>query len=274
MPLHCCAHSSPRVFIRLGQEGFVASGGVGSTSGAGRIPAGAWRGHHRPRRADGFGLHSRPTRLSSPFLSWCSCWPFGRRACLAARGRKWPSIGAETTPRASDCPPEVAAARQSADGDRRDRPLVHPGDRQRFLAVPDFRLVVHPSGIIALSVMFLAGYGGMVSLMQMTVAGVAGYSCAMFGVSTSPGVNIGWPGGLRRHRARRGHGLRNARRRARGAHRRHLHDRDHSRDRCGVLLSRQRELRDFQRPHRHQRHRLAATFRKFAPAFADPPSII
>jgi branched-chain amino acid transport system permease protein len=48
-------------------------------------------------------------------------------------------------------------------------------------------------GIIALSLMFLAGYGGMVSLMQMTVAGVAGYTCAMFGVSTSPGVNIGWP---------------------------------------------------------------------------------
>ena len=48
-------------------------------------------------------------------------------------------------------------------------------------------------GIIALSLMFLAGYGGMVSLMQMTVAGVAGYTCAMFGVSTSDGVNIGWP---------------------------------------------------------------------------------
>ena len=48
-------------------------------------------------------------------------------------------------------------------------------------------------GVIALSLMFLAGYGGMVSLMQMTVAGVAGYTCAMFGVSTSDGVNIGWP---------------------------------------------------------------------------------
>ena len=30
-------------------------------------------------------------------------------------------------------------------------------------------------GIIALSLMFLAGYGGMVSLAQMTVAGVSGY---------------------------------------------------------------------------------------------------
>src|ERR1044072_3003555 len=30
-------------------------------------------------------------------------------------------------------------------------------------------------GMIALSLMFLAGYGGMVSLVQMTVAGCAGY---------------------------------------------------------------------------------------------------
>jgi len=48
-------------------------------------------------------------------------------------------------------------------------------------------------GIIALSLMFLAGYGGMVSLMQMTIAGVAGYACAMFGVSASDGIHIGWP---------------------------------------------------------------------------------
>ena len=31
--------------------------------------------------------------------------------------------------------------------------------------------------------MFLAGYGGMVSLVQMTVAGVAGYMVAIFGHS-------------------------------------------------------------------------------------------
>jgi len=48
-------------------------------------------------------------------------------------------------------------------------------------------------GMIGLSVMFLAGYGGMVSLMQMTVAGVAAYACAIFGVSASPAVNLGWP---------------------------------------------------------------------------------
>jgi branched-chain amino acid transport system permease protein len=49
-------------------------------------------------------------------------------------------------------------------------------------------------GLIALSLMFLAGYGGMVSLSQMTVAGIAGYAVAIFGVSTTPeGVVLGWP---------------------------------------------------------------------------------
>ena len=35
--------------------------------------------------------------------------------------------------------------------------------------------------MIALSLMMLAGYGGMVSLAQITVAGVAGYVVAIFG---------------------------------------------------------------------------------------------
>jgi branched-chain amino acid transport system permease protein len=47
-------------------------------------------------------------------------------------------------------------------------------------------------GIIALSLTFLAGYGGMVSLAQMTVAGVAGYMVAIFGQSTAT-VSLGWP---------------------------------------------------------------------------------
>jgi branched-chain amino acid transport system permease protein len=48
-------------------------------------------------------------------------------------------------------------------------------------------------GMIAVSLMFLAGYGGMVSLMQMTVAGVAGYAVAYFGSSgatTASGVPL------------------------------------------------------------------------------------
>jgi len=47
-------------------------------------------------------------------------------------------------------------------------------------------------GVIALSLMFLAGYGGMVSLAQMTVAGLAAYMMAIFGVSAIP-VSLGWP---------------------------------------------------------------------------------
>src|SRR4029450_6528155 len=48
-------------------------------------------------------------------------------------------------------------------------------------------------GMIALSLMFLAGYGGMVSLVQMTVAGCAGYMVAIFGSGAVPGISLGRP---------------------------------------------------------------------------------
>ena len=48
-------------------------------------------------------------------------------------------------------------------------------------------------GLIALSLMFLAGYGGMVSLAQMTVAGVGGYMVAIFGTSAIETISLGWP---------------------------------------------------------------------------------
>ena len=48
-------------------------------------------------------------------------------------------------------------------------------------------------GIIALSLMFLAGYGGMVSLAQMSVAGLAGYMVAIFGTSAIETISQGWP---------------------------------------------------------------------------------
>src|SRR6201996_9123306 len=48
-------------------------------------------------------------------------------------------------------------------------------------------------GMIALSLMFLAGYGGMVSLAQMTVAGLAGYMIAVLGASSLPKVSLFWP---------------------------------------------------------------------------------
>lgn len=48
-------------------------------------------------------------------------------------------------------------------------------------------------GMISLSLMFLAGYGGMVSLVQMTIAGLAGYMVAIFGTSAITDISHGWP---------------------------------------------------------------------------------
>ena len=48
-------------------------------------------------------------------------------------------------------------------------------------------------GMIALSLMFLAGYGNMVSLVQMTVAGVAAYMTAILGNSAIDTISLGWP---------------------------------------------------------------------------------
>ncbi len=48
-------------------------------------------------------------------------------------------------------------------------------------------------GLIALSLTFLAGAGGMISLAQMTVAGLAGYMVAIFGTAATNGVTLGWP---------------------------------------------------------------------------------
>jgi branched-chain amino acid transport system permease protein len=48
-------------------------------------------------------------------------------------------------------------------------------------------------GLIALSLTFLGGYGGMVSLAQMTVAGIAGYAVAILGVSSAAEISLNWP---------------------------------------------------------------------------------
>ena len=48
-------------------------------------------------------------------------------------------------------------------------------------------------GMIGLSLMFLAGYGGMVSLVQLTVAGIAAYLVAIFGHSAISSISLGWP---------------------------------------------------------------------------------
>ncbi|MCL4189387.1 MAG: branched-chain amino acid ABC transporter permease [Rhodobacteraceae bacterium] len=48
-------------------------------------------------------------------------------------------------------------------------------------------------GTIALSLQFLAGYGGMVSLLQMSVAALAGYVVAILGTSGTASISLGWP---------------------------------------------------------------------------------
>src|SRR6201987_2406406 len=48
-------------------------------------------------------------------------------------------------------------------------------------------------GTVALSLMFLAGYGGMGSLMQLTIAGLAGYLTAVLGASGNANISLGWP---------------------------------------------------------------------------------
>ncbi len=66
-----------------------------------------------------------------------------------------------------------------------------------FVATPFFTFQIGAQslalGLIALSLTFLGGYGGMVSLAQMTVAGIAGYVVAILGTSGSADISLNWP---------------------------------------------------------------------------------
>jgi branched-chain amino acid transport system permease protein len=70
--------------------------------------------------------------------------------------------------------------------------LIYP-----FVASPFFTYQIGAQslalGLIALSLTLLAGYGGMVSLAQMSVAGMAGYLVAIFGASTATAISLSWP---------------------------------------------------------------------------------
>ncbi|MEO8835281.1 MAG: hypothetical protein ABI364_00925, partial [Caldimonas sp.] len=70
--------------------------------------------------------------------------------------------------------------------------LIYP-----FFATPFFTFQIGAQslalGIVALSLTFLGGYGGMVSLAQMTVAGMAAYLLAIFGTSSNAVISLGWP---------------------------------------------------------------------------------
>jgi branched-chain amino acid transport system permease protein len=48
-------------------------------------------------------------------------------------------------------------------------------------------------GMIGLSLMVLAGYGGMVSLAQLSIAGIAGYAVAILGPNSVGVLGLGWP---------------------------------------------------------------------------------
>jgi branched-chain amino acid transport system permease protein len=66
-----------------------------------------------------------------------------------------------------------------------------------FFATPFFTFQIAAQalalGMVALSLAFLGGYGGMISLAQMTVAGIAGYLVAILGTSGTETISLGWP---------------------------------------------------------------------------------
>src|ERR1700741_3200108 len=68
--------------------------------------------------------------------------------------------------------------------------LLLPAFASNFVLVEIFGYALI-LGMIALSLMFLAGYGGMVSLVQMSVAGCAGYMVAIFGTSAVSEISLG-----------------------------------------------------------------------------------
>ena len=132
---------------------------------------------------------------------------------MAANGQAV-SAGIERSP---------ARAESAADGNIARSPVFAQGVKPRATSPPDWLRRIHPAtwllavfvlflpafandfmqlqvfgwafvlGMIALSLMFLAGYGGMVSLVQMTVAACAGYMYAIFGYSAVMEISLGWP---------------------------------------------------------------------------------
>ena len=70
--------------------------------------------------------------------------------------------------------------------------VAYPGFTSDFFTfqIGAYTLIL---GTITLSLMMLAGYGGMISLAQMTVAGMAGYMVAIFGDNSVGVMGLGWP---------------------------------------------------------------------------------
>ncbi len=70
--------------------------------------------------------------------------------------------------------------------------LAYPGFTSDFFTfqIGAYSLIL---ATIALSLMMLAGYGGMISLAQLTVAGLAGYLVAILGDNSVGVMGLGWP---------------------------------------------------------------------------------
>ena len=107
------------------------------------------------------------------------------RACRAAAGRRpRPSRGPRTVHESG-----APAARRSSLAFL----LAFP-----WVATPFFTFQIGAQalalGLIALSLTFLGGYGGMISLAQMTVAGIAGYMVGDLRHQRPPtAISLGWP---------------------------------------------------------------------------------
>ena len=135
-----------------------------------------------------------------------------RKAMNAGAGRNaWPGTAAGRRGRAAAARPARGAA---ADVAARRRLALGRSARAsasatcsccsrcwpiRWVATPFFTFQIGAQslalGLVALSLTFLAGYGGMVSLAQMTVAGIAGYMFAIFATSGTD-ISLRWPWGL------------------------------------------------------------------------------
>ncbi len=132
----------------------------------------------------------------------------------AAGGRGQSAVSATSTP-GSSTPPSTgsgaaptAAAAPSSDGWARAASWVTRFSWRHWIvlaAVIGYPFVATPFftdpigaqslalGLVALSLTFLGGSGGMISLSQGTIAGLAGYLVAIFGSSAVTTISLGWP---------------------------------------------------------------------------------
>jgi len=122
----------------------------------------------------------------------------------AARTSHLPATKGRANVRLVGLPPHPVVVPGDSRGRRTLALLVTPRYLVVLIALLVYPLIASPFftyqigaqslglGLIALSLTFLGGYGGMVSLAQMTVAGIAGYLVAIFGTSSAAAISLGW----------------------------------------------------------------------------------